>query len=586
MSEISEILSEQKKNGEETEFYPTTKEIVKCIADFINTSKGLNSISSILDIGCGNGCFFEKLDEINEFKNTDWINHERNPHENYHLLKNYRKYGIEKSDIIVKKLREDIMLIGSDFEQQTLIDKEVDLIFSNPPYSKFEEWTEKIIREAYSEYIVLVIPERWKNSEKIKTALRKRNFSAQVIGNYNFENAERKARAKVDVIFIKAKSVEGLNNKNYEEKVKNPFDLWFEETFSFKAEEKNIENYNETEQKKEIIRRTVLSDGDTAETLVKLYNEDMKKLYDNYKSLEKLDPALFKELKIDIKMLKENLKEKLKGLKYLYWHELFDKYDKVIKRLTRKEINKITSTLHQNTVIDFTLDNIYMITLWVLKNSNKVFDEQLKEFFYCLCNTESIQRYKSNKRWNEDDWQYIKKNITKEHWYSHYIDKEELKKVKNIQLDYRIVSEGNSNFEKHYNGTISFCPDAAAFLHDMKVIAYNLGFEIELKEFYGQYGEYINDTEWRNKNIYTKDGKLFCNIKLYQNGNRHIKFDVQFMKALNLEMARINKWILNKEEAEKELELSKEEVNKFWNTNISYQIENTSKNLLGITYSA
>ena len=131
MSEISEILSEQKKNGEETEFYPTTKEIVKCIADFINTSKGLNSISSILDIGC----FFEKLDEINEFKNTDWINHERNPHENYHLLKNYRKYGIEKSDIIVKKLREDIMLIGSDFEQQTLIDKEVDLIFSNPPYS-------------------------------------------------------------------------------------------------------------------------------------------------------------------------------------------------------------------------------------------------------------------------------------------------------------------------------------------------------------------------------------------------------------------------------------------------------------------
>ena len=58
------------------------------------------------------------------------------------------------------------------------------------------------------------------------------------------------------------------------------------------------------------------------------------------------------------------------------------------------------------------------------------------------------------------------------------------------------------------------------------------------------------------------------------------------MKALNLEMARINKWILNKEEAEKELELSKEEVNKFWNTNISYQIENTSKNLLGITYSA
>ena len=38
-----------------------------------------------------------------------------------------------------------VVIIGSDFHEQTLIDKKVDLIFCNPPYSEFELWTKQII---------------------------------------------------------------------------------------------------------------------------------------------------------------------------------------------------------------------------------------------------------------------------------------------------------------------------------------------------------------------------------------------------------------------------------------------------------
>lgn len=54
---INQLIKEQKENGEETEFYPTTQNMVNTIAKYLN-EHSLNDINKILDIGCGNGCFF------------------------------------------------------------------------------------------------------------------------------------------------------------------------------------------------------------------------------------------------------------------------------------------------------------------------------------------------------------------------------------------------------------------------------------------------------------------------------------------------------------------------------------------------
>ena len=369
MKTINQLIKEK---NEDFEFYPTTSEIVKAFAVFLKEKEKIRDDygygGSILDIGCGNGGFFQKLCTDETFRHID-------------------KYGIEKSMILSEQLPDDIVLLGTDFNQQTLIDKKVDVIFCNPPYSEYVEWAEKIILQGNCKAIALVIPTRWANNERIKYALDQRNMKAEVVGTYDFENAERKARATVDLIFITAKI-----NRLYvsAETIKDPFDLWFDNTFKINAETDAYRAVYDSDCEKEIENELSVT-GDTAETLVQFYNRDMEKLYSNYRQLEKIDADLFKELHIYVPTLKKSLKTRLQGLKHIYWDLLFKKYDKITARLTSTGRRKVIDRLKDNTAIDFTLENIFQLTLWIIKHSNTLFDEQITEYFYSLCNTENLK---------------------------------------------------------------------------------------------------------------------------------------------------------------------------------------------------
>lgn len=561
---IGQLVKEQKLNGEETEFYPTTQEMVNKIARYINENAE-NSIIKILDIGCGNGCFFEKLDKADCYyiSSAKWGSEEYN-----RKLHRPDKYGIEKSLLLLNNCPDDITILGTDFMQNNLIDKPVDLVFCNPPYSDYKNWMKKILSEANARYVVMIVPSRWNNDESINKIISDRNFEYEIISTDNFMDAERKARAVVDIIFFKPKT-SYFRNERYENSLKDPFDYWFENTFKINADKKESLSWTE-EAKKEAIKGELTEGENVAEVLVKLYNRDMEALYKNYKSLENLDAALLKELNVNIENLKKGIKTKLEGLKSLYWHELFDHYDKITRRLTSKKRKEILQKLGENINIDFTEENIYQLTFWIIRNSNRLFDEQLTDYFYELCNSKNIHRYKSNKRWNDDEWKYVKKASEDCGYYR----KENRDKIKNVQLDYRIVTTRNSNF--HYdswNRTYEnkLTADAVNFINDTKIIAENLGFIITIDE----------DEIGSNFNAY-RNGQVFINFKLYKNGNRHLKFDPAFMKKLNVEMARINGWIHDKREAEKELDLTEMEVERYWNKNFSINA-NTGFKLLGFT---
>ena len=561
---VNTLVKELKENNEDFEWYPTTQDIVDCLVDHISEKESYGEkeyktpYNSILDIGCGNGSFFKKFDNTKQVKYNSTLKYASKK-----LI--YQRYGIEKSYILYEQLPDEIVLLGSDFNEQTLIDKQVGLIFCNPPYSEYEQWTEKIIMQGNCDAIALVIPERWKNNERIAYALKKRNMKAEILGSFDFENADRKARAKVELLFItfdKKGYASNLNRYYYETEVKtDPFDIWFEETFKINAEKEEKPEYEKTQQKKD----ELIEKGDTAEMLVKFYNADMEKLYNNYRALEKLDPAIFRELKVDVKGLKESLKSRINGLKHIYWDMLFKKYNRITKRLTSSGRRKVIEKLNNNTAIDFTINNIYQLTMWLIKNSNKMFDEQISEFFLELCNAENIHRYKSNLRWNEDDWRYIKQGF--DGWNRDVV--EHKKKLKNVMLDYRIVVKAYSNFSfSEYSRRVEMKDDCLDFLEDMYVIAENLGFKVDKLLPISKYD--VDYEAWKDFNVYYfVDSKevLFANVKLYKNGNRHIKFCKEFMQKLNVEMARINGWIHDKSEVIKEMEISEKEINKIWQSN-------------------
>lgn len=553
MKSTNQLVAEIKENGEDFEWYPTTAEIVRAFAVYVRDAYVKNDYGyggSILDVGCGNGGFFQKLCADETFKHID-------------------KYGIEKSIILSEQLPDDVVLLGTDFNQQTLIDKKVDIIFCNPPYSEYETWAEKIILQGNCRAIALVIPTRWASNERIKYALERRNMKADVIGTYDFSNAERKARATVDLIFISSKI-----NRLYAtaETLKDPFDLWFDDTFKINAEtDKYKTEFNSDREEK--IKNELSVKGDTAEMLVQFYNRDMEKLYNNYRKLEEIDADLFNELKVNVPMLKDSLKTRLQGLKHIYWDLLFKKYDKVTSRLTSTGRRKVINRLNDNTAIDFTLENIFQLTLWIIKHSNTLFDEQISEYFYSLCNTENIHRYKSNKRWSDDDWRYMKENLYE---YGH-LKQEKVRQLKNILLDYRIVVTAFRNFETIWR--TKFTESCLDFLSDTVIIGKNLGFDIDfsLPESHAD----VNVDDWKNFNISTKDGKVFANVKLYKNGNRHVKFCKEFMQKLNVEMARINGWVQDKSEAMKEMDIPTDAIDSVWGTNLHIGIE-SGKKLLGL----
>ena len=558
MKSINMLVKEIKENNEDWEFYPSTQEIVDALAAKLKSWSDENwrhtnrTVNSILDIGCGNGGFFEKLCKDEKFKDI-------------------KKYGIEKSMILSEQLPDDVILLGTDFNQQTLIDKKVDVLFCNPPYSEYDVWAEKIILQGNCNAIALVIPARWSSNERIKYALERRNMQAEVVGTYDFSNAERKARATVDLLFISAKERE-RNGYRYDEDIKDPFELWFDETFKINAETDKYKTKYDSDIQEEIKNELTVK-GDTAEMLVQFYNRDMEKLYNNYRKLEELDAGIFEELKVNVPALKESLKTRLQGLKHIYWDLLFQRYDKVTSRLTSKGRKKVINRLNDNTAIDFTLENIFQLTLWIIKHSNTLFDEQITEYFYSLCNTENIHRYKSNKRWNDDDWRYIKENLTE---YGR-VREEKVRQLKNIVLDYRIIVTDYRNFDTWYDCKLTeSCRD---FLSDTVIIGKNLGFDIDFE--LPSANERIDISDWNNFNICTKDGNVFANVKLYKNGNRHVKFCKEFMQKLNVEMARINGWVQDKSEAVKEMDIPADVINSVWKTNLQIGIE-SGKKLLGL----
>ena len=239
---INQLINELKENDQDFEFYPTTKEMIEAIYKYSDGGEWL-------DIGAGTCNFRKYYNEIgkehqqiynakyeafrNSYKhNNDKFDYSLEPkdHERGRFIGKY--YVIEKSKILLEKMDRDVICLGTDFNATMLLDKPVNNIFCNPPYSEYEQWTERLIYEANTKRIFLVIPERWKDSEKIQTAIKKTKSFVTSLGSFDFLHAERQARAKVEVIKITKENAERYRDlKEYNE---TAFDRWFDDTFKMR----------------------------------------------------------------------------------------------------------------------------------------------------------------------------------------------------------------------------------------------------------------------------------------------------------------------------------------------------------------
>jgi hypothetical protein len=523
------LLSQLKESGEDFEFYQTTKEIIEALVQDIRGQRGYrNKLTSVLDVGAGNGKVLMSLKAQAEFSE---------------LL------AIEKSMTLINQLPEEVLVVGAEFWEQSLLTKQVDVVFCNPPYSEFAGWAEKIIRQASAGYVYLVIPTRWEDSQPIADAVKYRSATVKVIGKFTFEKAEdRRARAIVHLIRVSIERDYHRESKG----ITGAFTRFFAEEFSALAE-KFDDGWETVDAGKGGRRRPldgVTPGPDYPARLVALYDEEMALIRRNYDKLGELDGGLMRELGISPEHVKECLFNRLKGLKFDYWSELFRNLGAIRSRLTAKSRQAMLEKLQKHTEVDFTLSNIWAIIVWAIKNANRWMEEQFIYTYEELVEKANVVLYKSNKKvWTDAHWRYADERPSR------------------YALDYRIVTHraGGVN-SSSYSWQRGLQESAGLLLSDLLTLANNLGFTCS-SEIPKLSRDGLRDwTPGTLENFAGNDGELLIDAKGFKNGNLHIRFNKRLMLAMNVEYGRLKGWLMSPQEAADEL--NDPEAAKLFNTHI------------------
>ncbi len=533
------LVEELKQAGQDGEFYPTTDEIIAALCRQIGLKdrdgRRHHNRESVLDIGAGNG---KVLNAIKEHCAIDKL------------------HAIEKSSVLCAELDKDTMIVGTDFHEQSLLSKKVDVIYCNPPYSEYEAWGEKIIRQAASQVVFLLLPVRWENSQRIKDALKFRDVSARIVGKFDFEDAEdRRARAIVHLLRVDYFS----GDRSHDERDgDDAFNRFFEEQFAdllnkFKASEARpagdrAENHSgQAKAKKRPEFANLVIGQNYPEALVNLYNIEMAKIHKNYQLVAQLDVDLLKEFAIEPATILKCLKERLNGLKNDYWMELFSNLDTITKRLTSASRKALLGRLHQHVEVDFTVTNIYEIVLWVIKNANGYIDSQLLDVYENMVDKCNVTLYKSNqKTWVENGWRYGKGETQNTHY----------------ALDYRIVTHRLGGLRIDWSGRCDELDDRSReFIGDLRTIARNLGFDpsadLACSLQYRANWQPGKTVEFYFRDATVTTGRVgfatLFDVKAFKNGNLHLRLHPDFILALNVEHGRLKGWLRSAKEAAEEL---------------------------------
>lgn len=512
------LIERLKEAGEDFEFYPTTKAMVRAIWNHATKPTYRDRRvywNSVLDIGCGTCNFKRWIEELNEEAKP------KNPHVYEYrniIMRDY--YVMEESRILLERLPPETIVLGTDFNESTLIDKEVDTVFCNPPYSVFEEWTRRIILESNCGRIYLIVPERWKRSEEINHAIRRANAVVEVIGHADFLNAERSARAKVDILFV--------NKENGKDA---GFDAFFDEVFGM-SDEKKKPDWQTCETELQKLKTELAAAKNKVELLCNGYDAARDELFHHFKTIAGLDADVLKSVGVFKDTVKKALKEKIAGLKNIYWQSAFDCLDEITSRLTSTSRYELLNRFRILKSVDFTPSNLYAMIIWVVKNYNRYTESQMIHLFLALSSKENVRNYVSNKRAFEE---------------YHYRFGDDSPRSSHYTLDYRIIATSHAlpgdGRDSSYN------PDVREIVQqkisDICAVAYSLGFQKTYMCIPDQFGQ-------PGRVYFDKDEKVLFEFRLYQNRNVHLKFNIELMKALNVAVAQKLGWIRKAEDIKKE----------------------------------
>ena len=536
-------IADLKASNTDFEWYPTTDGMIQAVINDVKSAGRYGKATTMIDIGAGDGRVLEAFRADDD-------------------LSIHKLLAVEKSPNHVARWSENITFVGGDFYESQVNSGDIDVLFSNPPYSDFENWTVTLLKNIHATAIYLVLPSRWIKSERIQAAIKARDLSYKVISTDDFLTADRKARAKVDVVRLVSSSfteryerrknlspAEGKKQDLFFDDVnteysfqsykhKDPMDSWFEEMFPRLAALSSGKSTASTD-REAIKDRTyhIFKQTNTIDDLVMLYQIEADKVLKAYQKINECDADFFVELKIDLSTIKETLKARMSSLKAQYWQAFIHNYKPITERLTAKYREKIyTKLIKRAEEISFNATNALIVTQMVIKLANEYSDDQVTDFFYDLSNPKTVKLYKSDEKvFSDQQWRYCKDPADRP---THYT------------LDYRIVQHRLFNASSRWGGNLKNY-EVVAVVSDICIIARLVGMKVP---------SYCNGSQFDNGDIitgerisinYNESGKekTLFDIKFYKNGNQHLFLDKEFALRINLYVGKLLGWVYSADEA-------------------------------------
>jgi hypothetical protein len=482
-------------------------------------------IGSFIDVGAGDGRVF---DAVRGFGRDEMYIDKR--------------YGIEKARAQVRDLiKRHVFIIGGDFFDITLIDKWYSVIFSNPPYSMFEAWVEKLLKESNFGIMYLVIPIRWKNNAIIEREIRR--YDVEVLGEFTFENGDREARGRVNLTRLMPKQKK-IGGNYYELKMQDAFTRWIDEHIG-EFRDKNDEEAMAEE------RALKLRQGDVGD-LLENYEFEKRNLAEAFKAVGKLPARTLQAMNLNRESIHEIIRKDIESLKKYHWRLAFGKLSAVNSRLTKDVRDRMLSDMEEFGELDFNADNIYAIVIWIINHCRMDIPTQVCEMFDKLTDDKVLHVYKSNAHWEKGDWRYNYKDRPSKYW-----------------LDYRIVT--HSYIDKYADYSL---------INDFIVICKNLGYEISerCQPDYKVWGEL--------QEFYTQSDELAFTVRIYMNGNFHLKINKRLMMLFNIEVGKIKKWLMCSQDIQDEFDVPEAEAASLWKNSGILLPGSSDMKLLGFTVEA
>ena len=507
--EKKQLLNQVLQENKNSEWYPTTDGMISAIV----RDHGERNRETILDIGAGDGRV------LDAFLGGNRVNGMRMPSQ---------MMAIEQSLILQRELlSKGYTLVGTDFDKTQLYTLRADVIFCNPPYSVFKQWVKRILEESTASKLYFVIPQRWKSDPEL-VAMMGHEYKPtgrwmddhraiesmggnvhNVIHSDDFLDAERKARAKVDVIAVSRKKSDEKTQEFFDSTMKIDFD--------------SIMNTNDETVDSNDVSCEVLNKFDR---VYKQYEYDLKALLTNYKSATSLPDSFY----LDVCGLtaKPNLAEQFRTMieskNATAWKTILGLFDDVITKLTTKRKEDLLKSVYRSN-IEFNYENVKALVLHIQGVILERQELMICDLFESLMGCVDTAKYKSNYKlfvtgaWREA---FTEKAI---------FEKRLVKTGYGANLVYDYTTRQINGVNEHNRN----------LLDDVRRVADHIGYRVLNWDEYDETTFTMNNSDFIFKCKNERSGKELdmLRIKLFKNGNMHMFFNTDFLTDLHVEFGKV-----------------------------------------------